>query len=156
MIKITNDKEFRQALSGLDKVQQRVVAARFTENVLSLCDDKRIARIVKTAADADASEDELKIAHNTAKAAVFDCHTRCGSEGNWTEQAGYFVARAAAAAVSPDHLMAGGPAWQAAVSSRMARTCERIDIAQDSGCSAEQEQQYRILSEFLAAKPNTP
>ena len=71
----------------------------------------------------DASEEELAAALKTAHAVTFDSHARCGAEGHWADQAGYFVARAAVAASdATGALRAGGPAWQAAMSARMAHT----------------------------------
>ena len=149
MSQITNDTEFKQAIKNLDESNQRLIAARFVESVLPLSTDERIARVVKVAADKDASADELSSALRTAKAATFDSHTRCGSEGNWTEQAGYFVSRAAVAALTPcEQCSSGSPAWQAAMSSRMARTSMEID-AEDVSTTSESEQQYKILSDYL-------
>ncbi len=149
MSQITNDTEFKQALKDLDEPSQRLIAARFVEHVLPLSTDERIARVVKVAADSEASADELSSALRTAKAATFDSHTRCGSEGNWTEQAGYFVSRAAVAALTPcEQCSSGSPAWQAAMSSRMARTSMEID-AEDISAINETEQQYKILSDYL-------
>jgi hypothetical protein len=42
----------------------------------------------------------------------------------------------------------GSPAWQASMSSRMARTSMGID-ADDMSTTNESEQQYQILSEYL-------
>jgi len=149
MSQITNDTEFKRAIKDLDTSRQRLIAARFVEHVLPLSTDERIARVVKVAADNEASADELSNALRTAKATTFDSHTRCGSEGNWTEQAGYFVSRAAVAALTPcEQCSSGSPAWQAAMSSRMARTSMQID-ADDMSTSNESEQQYQILSDYL-------
>jgi hypothetical protein len=148
MTRINNDTEFRAALDGLDPKQQRLVAVRFVENVLALCADERIARVVRVAGNSEASEDELAEALKTARATTFDCHTRCGSEGDWSEQEGYFVARAATAALTPIGQMTSGPAWQAALSSRMAQTSRSI-VTGDDTAGKESTQQYRILSEFL-------
>ena len=149
MSQVTNDTEFKQALKDLDESSQRLIAARFVESVLPLSTDERIARVVKVAADSEASADELSSALRTAKAATFDSHTRCGSEGNWTEQAGYFVSRAAVAALTPcEQCSSGSPAWQAAMSSRMAKTSMEID-AEDVSATSESEQQYKILSDYL-------
>lgn len=149
MSKISNDNEFKQALQDLDPVRQRIVAGMFVEHVLPLCSDDRISRVVKAALDSDASEDEISTALRSAKAATFDSHTRCGSEGNWTEQAGYFVSRAAVAAVTPqDQCTSGNPAWQAAMSSRMAQTSILIDS--DNETPAGNEWQYSILSNYLS------
>jgi hypothetical protein len=150
MTEIHNDTEFRLKLGSLDPARQRILAARFVEKVLSLCDDERVCRVVKVAARPDASADELATALHTARAAIIDSHARCGAECDWKDQAGYFVARAAAAAVSPEGQMAGGAAWQAAMSSRMAETCRSIDTAEDNAGQA-REQQYLILSELLTS-----
>jgi len=148
MIEITNDAEFRKALDGLDATRQRQVGARFVENVIALCSDHRIARALKVAGDSEVTQEELADALKTARATTFDCHARCGSEGDWSEQAGYFVARAATAALTPIGQMPSGPAWQAALSSRMAQTSKSI-VTGDDTAGQEAKQQYRILSEFL-------
>jgi len=148
MSQITNDAEFKRTLQGMDPVQQRVVAARFVEHVLPLSTDERIARVTRVAADKEASAEELSGALRTAKAATMDSHTRCGSEGNWTEQAGYFVSRAAMAALTPcEQCTSGSPAWQAAMSSRMAQTSILIDS--DDATPVGNEWQYDILSNYL-------
>jgi hypothetical protein len=104
--------------------------------------------VLEVAVNSGASEDELAEALKTARATTFDCHTRCGSEGDWSEQAGYFVARAATAALTPIGQMPSGPAWQAALGSRMAQTSQSI-VSGDDIAGQEAEQQYGILSEFL-------
>ena len=148
MSKINNDAELKQALQNLYHTQQRVVGALFIEHVLELSTDDRLSRVMKIAKDTDASADDLAIALKSAKAATFDSHTRCGSEGNWTEQAGYFVARAMVAALTPQtQSKAGGPAWQAAMSSRMAQTSMMIDS--DDTAPKGNEWQYDILSNYL-------
>ena len=148
MSQISNDAEFKRTLKGLDQAQQRVVAAMFVEHVLSLSTDDRIARVTRVAADKNASADELAGALKTAKAATMDSHTRCGSEGNWTEQAGYFVSRAAMAALTPcEQCTSGSPAWQAAMSSRMAQTSMLIDSEDEIPVG--NQWQYDILSNYL-------
>ena len=79
MTAITNDREFRAALDSLDAGQQRAVAASFVKDVLQLCTDQRIARVLEVAVDPGASDAALADALKTAKATTFDCHTRCGS-----------------------------------------------------------------------------
>jgi hypothetical protein len=148
MTEITNDREFRAALDGLDAGQQRVVAAGFVRGVLHLCTDERIARVLEVAGDPGASDAALAEALKTAKATTFDCHTRCGSEGDWLEQAGYFVARAAVAALTPLGQMPGGVAWQAALSARMAQTSKSI-VTGENTAGQESENQYRLLAGFL-------
>ena len=148
MTRVSNDTEFRAALDALEPAQQRLVAARFVEHVLALCADERIARVLRVAGNSEAGEDALAEALKTARSTTFACHTRCGSEGDWSEQAGYFVARAATAALTPVAQMPSGPAWQAALSSRMAQTSTAI-VSGDDTAGQETEQQYRILSDFL-------
>jgi len=151
MSDISNDSDFRQALQAMDPVQQRQVAALFVEHVLALCGDKRLDRVIKTVADADATKDELAGALKSAKATTFDHHARCGAEGHWSDQAGYFVARAAVAASTPPaQSRAGGPAWQAAMSARMAHTSMLIDDdSSHQSAHTECEWQYRSLSDYL-------
>jgi hypothetical protein len=151
MSQITNDAEFKQVLQKLDATQQRIVAAMFVEHVLPLCNDDRIRRVVKVAADSSASADEISDALRSAKAATIDCSTRCGAEGNWTDQAGYFVARAAVAAITPQaQSRTSGPAWQAAMSCRMAQTSLLIDNESDEvAATSENKWQYDILSGYL-------
>ena len=68
-------------------------------------------------------------------------------------EAGYFVARAAAAATTtPEHSRAGGPAWQAAMSARMAYTSMLIDDATDQhSAHTECEWQWQALTDYLNA-----
>ena len=147
---IRNETDFREALESLDDVHQRQVAALFVQHVLPLCTDKRLERVLKTAADENATGEELAAALKTAHAATFDSHARCGAEGHWSDQAGYFVARAAVAAVTPAmHARAGGPAWQAAMSARMAHTSMLIEDASGQSAHTECEWQYQALSGYL-------
>ncbi|HHJ17990.1 MAG TPA: hypothetical protein ENJ80_14995 [Gammaproteobacteria bacterium] len=151
MTAITSETEFRQAIKGLEHDRQRVLAAKFITHVLDLCSDKRIADVVRIAADSNASDTELASALHTAREAAVDCHTRCGSEADWQEHAGYFVARAAIAAVTPESQLAGASAaLQAAMSCRMAQTCQSIAAEEDRAVQEAQDQ-YRILSEYLAS-----
>jgi hypothetical protein len=152
MSEIGNDTDFRHALETLDEVQQRQVAALFVQHVLPLSADKRLERVIKTTVDADATEEELAAALKSAHAATFDSHARCGAEGHWSDQAGYFVARAAVAATTPvAQARAGGPAWQAAMSARMAHTSMLIEDAPDQSAHTESEWQYQSLTDYQNA-----
>ncbi len=152
MNQITNEQEFKQSLADLPFPQQRLLAGRFVENVVSLSNDERIPRALQVLRNPDASQDELAQALKSAKAATFDCHTRCGAEGDWKEQAGYFVARATVAALTPqEQSKAGGPGWQAAMSCRMARTSMAIDATEITP-GDENQQQYRIVSDYLKSQ----
>jgi hypothetical protein len=149
MSDINNDARMREAIAELDVPRQRALAARFIENVLSLTEDERVRRAITIAAKPDADEDQLSSALRGAKAAALDAHARCGSDGEWNDQAGYFVARAAEAAVAPQVRSHGrGPAWQAALNCRMARTAEGADTDEDAHGS-ESQAQYRILNDYL-------
>ena len=151
MSTISNDNQFREALNRLTLAQQRAVGARFVENVLSLSSDQRVAQVLAVAKDANASEDAVSLARRSIKAASLEAHTRCGSDGEWIDQAGYFVARAAEACLEPAGRSPGkGPAWKAAMSARMARTCLAADSDQDSHDS-ESQAQYNILISYLDA-----
>lgn len=151
MSQISNDTEFKQALQNLDATQNRVVAALFIEHVMALSNDDRIQRAVKISVNSSVSDGEIADALKLAKAAIMDSSTRCGAEGNWTEQAGYFVARAVVAALTPPaQSRSGGPAWQAAMSCRMAQTSILIDNESDEvAATSENEWQYSILSGYL-------
>ena len=153
MNEIGNEAEFKQILEGLDPVQQRQVAALFVEHVLPLSHDRRLDGVVRTAGDPDATKEELSAALRSAMAVTFDSHAVCGAEGHWSDQAGYFVARAAAAATtSTEHSRAGGAAWQAAMSARMAHTSMLIDDASnEDSLHSECEWQHQCLSDFINA-----
>ena len=151
MSNIANENDFRAAISELDAAAQRELAARFTEHVLDLTDDNRIANGVGVASDPSASEAELAASFKTVKAATVESHTRCGAEGDWKAQAAYFVARACESALSPEGYKKGGTAMQAATSARMARTAHSIDNEEEAS-HGEREAQYEILNEYLSKR----
>lgn len=144
---ISNDSEFKAALNKLSVIQQRMVAARFTENVLNLCEDPRVVAAVNAAKRPDVSEAELTVVYQAAKTASVETYTQCGKEADWRNQAGHFVAEAALTCVMPAE-RAGNLAWNAAMNARMARMCETIANGQGTE-NREAEQQFRILTEFL-------
>ena len=149
MIQVNNDTDFKKTIATLDYIKQRELAAQFVNNVMELSNDEQLVRLANVALDNNASANELASALKSAKSATFDSHTRCGSEGDWKEQAGYFVARAVTAALTPEsQCRSGGPAWQAAMSCRMARTSVLID-EDNPATSDESEQQYQILNNAL-------
>ncbi|MBT3309769.1 MAG: hypothetical protein HOL04_00565 [Gammaproteobacteria bacterium] len=145
MSTISNDTEFRQALDALSLEQQRTVASRFVQNVLSLSGDSRLQQVI----DAVEVGTDLATAFKSAKRVSLEAHARCGSEGDWNEQAGYFVARAAQAAVEPQVRTAGkNPAWKAAMQCRMARTCLASDSDEDTH-DLETGAQHQLLTDYL-------
>lgn len=144
---ISNDSELKAGLQGLGVGEQRQVAARLVESVLPLCTDPRVSGAVTAAKRPGISDPELAALFAAARSASVESFTQCGKEGDWAAQAGLFVAEAATACVKPaepnDNL-----AWDAAMSARMARTCEAI--ASGSGTeNRETQAQYQILTEFL-------
>ena len=149
MIEIANDAVFKAELQKLDDDAQRLVGARFVSNVLDLADDDRVGRVIEVASEPDSTADQLEAAYKTARTTSTDSYTRCGADGDWKAQAGYFVAKAAASCLTPaDKCKPGGPAWQAATAARMARTSALIDSGEDA--ASESKQQYIILADFLS------
>jgi hypothetical protein len=151
MAAISNDNEFRAALAGLDVQQQREVGALFVDNVLELADDARINNALAVARDGEIADEAVTMARRGIKAASLEAHTRCGADGEWSDQAGYFVARAAEACLEPEGRSSKGIAWKAAMSARMARTCLAAESDEDSH-DGESHAQYQILSSFLDAR----
>jgi hypothetical protein len=149
MSTISNDGQMRDAIDAMDTGQQRILAARFVENVLPLTKDERVQRVLQIAGNEESGDEQLLAAYKAAKAAALEAHARCGSDGEWNDQTGYFVARAAEAAVAPQVMSHGkSVAWQTALSCRMARTAQVTD-SNDDAHDSESEAQYRILNEFL-------
>ena len=143
---IDNDSDFKTALGELSRAGQRLVAARFAENVLALSSDPRVKSTINLAKRTDIIEDELAAAVQSAKAASVDSFTQCGHECDWNKQAGHFVAEAALSCVKPTE-PDGNPAWDTAMHARMARTCAAIAAGAGTG-NDEAAAQYRILAEF--------
>ncbi len=144
---IGNDREFKDRLSSLSVAQQRVVAARFAENVQNLSSDPRVIAAVNSAKRPDISDAELGVVFQAAKSASVESYTQCGKEADWGNQAGHFIAEAAMICVRPAE-RAGSLAWDVAMAARMARTCATIATGQGTE-NREAQQQYRILDEFL-------
>jgi hypothetical protein len=144
---IDNDSDFKAALGELSRAGQRLVAARFVENVLALSQDTRVKSTITAAKRTDITEDELDAAVLSAKKASVDSFTQCGHECDWNKQAGHFVAEAALACIKPAE-PGGNPAWDAAMHARMARTCKSIAAGAGTD-NDETAAQYRILAEFV-------
>jgi len=138
-----DDTDFKKSLTSLSEQQQRTVAAEFVSSVLPLTADNRVQQVLQTSADPNASAAELESARQTIRAAVIDSHTRCGAECDWNDQAAYFVARAAQAALDDN------PAWQSAMASRMARNSAMI-ASEDNADNPEVSKQHDILKNYLS------
>jgi len=144
---IDNDSDFKTALDELSRAGQRLVAARFVENVLALNQDAKVTTAVNAAKRTDITEDELAAAVQSAKKASVDSFTQCGHECDWGKQAGHFVAEAALACIKPAEPR-GNAAWDAAMHARMARTCKSIAAGVGTD-NDEAAAQYGILAEFM-------
>jgi len=148
---ISNDSQFQEALDGLDLGRQREVGVLFVENVLALSDDARVTQALNAAKGPGLEAEAMNLVRRSIKLACLEAHTRCGADGHWSDQAGYFVARAAEACVEPEGRSQGkGPAWKAAMNARMARTCLAAEGEEDSHDS-ESQAQYQILTSYLDA-----
>ena len=146
---ITNESQFSEAVNNLSVEQQRAVGALFVENVQELNSDPRIDQTLEAAKNTEISEEQLNMVRRVIKAAALEAHTRCGAEGDWLDQAAYFVARAAEACVEAQVRTKGkGPAWKAAAAARMARTCLATDSGEDAH-GTERHDQYKILTDYL-------
>jgi hypothetical protein len=144
---ISNDKEFKSALTGLTTAQQRQVAARLVQQVFPLSNDARIKAALDAAGRVDITDAELAGASQAANSARVESFTQCGKEADWSAQAGHFVAKAAVACVKSADA-GDGLAWDAAMQARLARTCQTV--ADGAGTdNREAEAQYRILEAFL-------
>ena len=100
-MEISNDSEFKTALSFLSSATRRLVAARFAENVLALWPDARVKNAIDTAKRTDITAAELAAAFQSANAVSVESFTRCGHECDWNNQAGHFVAQAVLACLKP-------------------------------------------------------
>jgi len=148
---IADDVQFKQAVTSLDASEARIIGAKFVQNVVALADDQRLRRVVEVASTRDATGEEVAATLKLAKTIMLDSYTRCGADGDWNDQAGYFVARAAVACMTPfEKGKPGGPAWQAAMSSRLARTSASIDSDDES--ASESARQYEILTDYLNSR----
>lgn len=143
---IQNDTDFKAALGKLSVVQQRELAARFTDSVLALCNDVRVGGAVTAAKRPDITDIELAALYQAAKTASVDSYTQCGKETDWSAQAGHFVAKAAMACVAPATERVS-LAWDAAMEARMARTCETIARGEGT-VNSEADAQYQLLEQY--------
>ena len=144
---ISNDKEFKAKLAALPGAQQRQLAARFVQRVFGLSNDVRVKAAIDFALRGDVTSAELTVVSQAANSARVESFTQCGRETDWSAQAGHFVAKAAVACVAPA-VEGASLAWDAAMQTRMARTCETVATGEGTE-NSEAEEQYRILEAFL-------
>jgi hypothetical protein len=148
---ICNDKDFKDALAGLDDCQRRQAAAHLVRQALDLTTDSRVKAGLDLAVRCNADAAELATAAAGVNSARVASYTQCGHDANWTCQASHFVARAAQECVKPE-ISAGG-AWEAAMQARMARICQAIAMGEGTS-NREAEAQYRALDDYLQSIGN--
>lgn len=150
MANIQNDHALREALNGLSGDQQRILGSRFAQGVARLSKDERVHRAIETGLREDCSPAEIEDAYKAAKAYATKTYTDCGKDTDWLAQADHFVAAAAAAALTPDALVAErqNRAWKAAVQARMAVNCELIE-SDEVPDQSEAERQYAMANTYL-------
>ncbi|MGD8206862.1 MAG: hypothetical protein PVH47_02170 [Thiohalocapsa sp.] len=153
MATISNDQDLRKLLARLSAEQQRIIGARFAQSVIRLSRDERVNRAIETALRPDASPGELEDAYHAAKAWATKTYTECGKDTDWLAQADHFVAAAAAAALTPEHLLPEktNRAWKAAMHARMANNCELVEADDDSSHTDEVQRQHAIADDYLDA-----
>ena len=154
-IRIENDEQLRKALDKLEVEQQRRLGARFVDSIRHLSQDASIARGIAVAGEAGPADRDLEKAFREAKAFAVETYTACGRDADWSAQAEHFAATAVCACLTPEtpDKVRANLAWQAAMQSRMARTCEMIEA--DSGqLGDEAARQFRITESFLAELPH--
>jgi hypothetical protein len=160
MPEVKGNKSFQEALSGLTVSQQRQLGARFVANVLDLTDEPILKQARETAANPQATAEELVDSFHAVHAIYTRTHPRSDlSELNYAKQAVHFVAEACLLCLSPTYPEASVHriAEKAAMYCRMARTCASIkhdeDVPQlgetERAMRQEIETQYGIVNEFL-------
>jgi hypothetical protein len=151
MNRITNDREMRQALERLDTLQLRLVGAAFINGVMDLCHDEHLRRALEVVQDPEASGEALKAAQKPVNVATLNSHARCGAEGDWYDQANYFIGRALLCVLGcqdPKRSRDKNPAWQVAMACRMARLSGELHEDNENP-EQENRNQYAILTAFL-------
>lgn len=150
MAQINNDQQLREALNTLAGDRQRMLGARFAQSVMRLSRDERVNRAIETGLREDCTPGEADDAFRAARAYATKTYTDCGKDTDWLAQADHFVAAAAAAALTPDNLLAErqNRAWKAAVQARMAANCELMET-ENLEEQSEAERQYAVANAFL-------
>lgn len=153
MAEITTMQQFKDALEHLSLDDQRVVGAQFVADVLDLVQDNRLQQAQATAADPEASPEDLMGAYHLARRVIVES----SPHGDWElidyhKQATYFVARACAACLAPVHpgIKWRHLAWNAAHYCRMARACASMDheTAKPDLSSVETAMNQQIQTQF--------
>jgi len=155
MTKIDTMEQFKQALESLPLDRQRLVASRFVGDVLDITDDATVKQSAETAANSNASAEELMSAYHSAKHATITSGLHSSFKLiDYNKQAKHFVAQACAACLAPYHqgITWRHLAWNVAHYCRMARTCASIDHDETSPdlSSTEEALKKQIQGQFEA------
>ena len=144
---IHNDQEFKQALSKLSVVEQRILAAQFVESVLHLNPNPLIKHALKVVRD----KSEFGDIYASVNSLVVKTYTACGGDVDWPAQAAHFVATAARACLTPLEQLGNKTnlAWTCAMQTRMAKNCEMIESDSDT-VENEAQKQYVITDAYLS------
>jgi hypothetical protein len=156
MPKISNEREFREAIASLSAEEEHTVSALFLQNVLDVTRDPRIRRVISVALDRNAGEEEREGACNTARSIATETFTHLGEELDLNRQALHFLATAATYCLLPDRLKSlycrKRAPWAIALHTRMARCWSQMAQGREEEEMREDEDQYKILAGFMAAR----
>ena len=146
---IQSESDFKQRLAQLDARSQQQFALRLVDAVRGYCDDGRLLSVLAAVERNDGSPAELESAAKSARAMVVSLHTRCGADGDWAAQAGYFVARAADVLIRGLLRPEDNLAYRVAQNCRMAATCVAVDGETEAGAK-QMAIQWGLLDDYLA------
>ena len=149
-MKIANDQDLRAALDALPIAEQRVLGARFVENVAHLCQEPVIQRALDVVKNSQLSPTELAQVYKSVKSLAVQTYTNCGDETDWSEQAAHFVAIATRVCLTPEHQIGvkHNLAWKCAIQSRLAKNCEMIE-SRSGEVDNEAQKQYALAEKYF-------
>lgn len=156
MPKISNEREFRDALASLSAEEERAVSALFLQNLLDITRDARMTRVIHVALDKNADQKEREEAYNTARSIATETFTHLGEALDPDRQALHFLATAATYCLLPERLKPyycrKRAPWAIALHTRMARCWSQMAPGKEEEELREEEDQYKILAVFMAAR----
>jgi hypothetical protein len=153
MPKISNEREFKQALASLSSADEHVVGALFLRNLAGVITDPRIKNAIDVALDSNSTPAEREDAYKISKSIATATFTHLGETLDPGRQALYFLAMATAYCLLPEHLRPHYCKKQASLAialyARMARCWSDMALGREGEDSREEEAQYRILEDFI-------
>jgi len=149
MQNISNDQELRAALDRLSIDQQRVIGARFVNNVGGMDIDPSLTKAMNIAMQPDSIPEDREDAYKAAKSIATKTYTACGQDVDWQAQAEHFVAAACSVVLAPKNLSSevSNIAWKAAIHARMAENCLMMET-EISDSEGQARRQYEITGKF--------